>query len=180
MRALSDWDSWVSSRLDRLERDGLMRRLRPADHTSARTVRREGPELVNFSSNDYLGLSRHPAVLAGSERDLRKGAGATASRLMAGTDYDYVALENALAFFKGTEAALVFGSGYLANVGTIPALVGHGDAVFSDRLNHASIGAPDMYRHWHDDQNEYTKIVLKPALAKGEVETLKEFAHEPA
>jgi 8-amino-7-oxononanoate synthase len=165
VRTLSDWDSWVSSRLDRLERDGLMRRLRPADHTSARTVRREGPELVNFSSNDYLGLSRHPAVMAGSERDLRKGAGATASRLMAGTDYDYVALENAVAFFKGTEAALVFGSGYLANVGTIPALVGHGDAVFSDRLNHASIvdgmllSGAAVRRYRHNDMEDLEQML---------------------
>ncbi|CAN5763343.1 8-amino-7-oxononanoate synthase [soil metagenome] len=165
MRPLSEWESWVSSRLDRLERDGLKRRISPADRTSARTVRREGPELVNFSSNDYLGLSRHPAVLAGAERDLRKGAGATASRLMAGTDYDYVALENAVAFFKRTEAALVFGSGYLANIGTIPALVGRRDAVFSDRLNHASIvdgirlSGAAAYRYRHNDMQELEQML---------------------
>lgn len=172
MRALSDWDPWISSRLDRLENDGLMRRLRPADHTSARTVRRDGPEMVNFSSNDYLGLSQHPAVMAGAERDLRKGTGATASRLMAGTDYDYVALENAVAFFKGTEAALVFGSGYLANIGTIPALVRHGDAVFSDRLNHASIvdgillSGAAVRRYPHNDM-EYLERLLKEHRGTG-------------
>jgi 8-amino-7-oxononanoate synthase len=157
VRSLSDWDDWISSKLDRLERDGLMRRLRPGDRTGPRTVSREGRELVNFSSNDYLGLSQHPGVMAAAERDLQKGTGSTASRLMAGTDYDYAALENAVAFFKGTEAALVFGSGYLANVGTIPALVGRHDAVFSDRLNHASIvdgiriSGARVYRYRHND-----------------------------
>lgn len=172
MRPLSDWDSWVFSRLDRLARDGLRREINPADRTSARTVRRDGPELINFSSNDYLGLSRHPGVLAGSERELRKGAGATASRLMAGTDYDYVALENAVAFFKGTEAALVFGSGYLANLGTIPALVGRGDAVFGDRMNHASIvdgirlSGATAYRYRHNDMDELEQM-LRDAPAAG-------------
>lgn len=165
MRPLSDWDSWVSSKLDRLEREGLLRRLNPGDRVSARTVRRDRGELVNFCSNDYLGLSQHPAVLAGAERDLRNGAGATASRLMAGTDYDYVALENAVAFFKGTQAALVFGSGYLANLGAIPALVGRGDAVFSDRLNHASIvdgirlSGATAFRYRHNDMDELEQML---------------------
>ncbi len=164
MRPLS-WDSWVTSRLDRLEHEGLMRRMRPADRTSARTVRREGRDLVNFSSNDYLGLSQHPAVMAGAQRDLRKGSGASASRLMTGTDFDYVALESALAFFKGTEAALVFGSGYLANIGTIPALAGHGDAVFSDRLNHASIvdgillSGAAVRRYRHNDMDDLEQML---------------------
>lgn len=157
MCPLTEWDAWVDSRLERLEGDGLLRRIRPADRTGPRTVSRDGPELINFSSNDYLGLSLHPGVLAAAERDLRKGGGATASRLMAGTDYDYTALEASVAFFKGTEAALVFGSGYLANIGTIPALVDRHDAVFSDRLNHASIvdgiklSGARMYRYRHND-----------------------------
>jgi 8-amino-7-oxononanoate synthase len=165
VRSLSDWDDWISSKLDRLERDGLMRRLRPGDRTGPRTVARDGRELVNFSSNDYLGLSQHPGVLAAAERDLQKGTGATASRLMAGTDHDYTALENAVAFFKGTEAALVFGSGYLANVGTIPALVGRHDAVFSDRLNHASIvdgirlSGARMFRYGHNDVAELERML---------------------
>ncbi|HEX2180105.1 MAG TPA: 8-amino-7-oxononanoate synthase [Actinomycetota bacterium] len=165
MRPLSNWDDWISSKLDRLERDGLMRRLRPGDRTGPRTVARDGRELVNFSSNDYLGLSQHPGVLAAAERDLQKGTGATASRLMAGTDHDYTALENAVAFFKGTEAALVFGSGYLANVGTIPALVGRHDAVFSDRLNHASIvdgirlSGAQMFRYRHNDVAELQQML---------------------
>lgn len=162
---MSDWDGWISSRLDRLEGEGLMRRLRPGDRTGPATVWREGRDLLNFSSNDYLGMSLHPAVLAGAERDLRKSAGATASRLMAGTDFDYVALENAVAFFKGTEAALVFGSGYLANAGTIPALVGHGDAVFSDRLNHASIvdgmllSGAAIRRYKHNDMEDLEQML---------------------
>lgn len=165
MRPLNDWDSWVSSRLDRLGNRGLMRRIRPADRTGPRTVWSEGRDLVNFSSNDYLGLSQHPAVLAGAQRDLGKGAGATASRLMVGTDFDYQALENAVAFFKGTEAALVFGSGYLANIGAIPALVGRDDSVFSDRLNHASIvdgirlSGARVYRYRHNDTQDLERML---------------------
>ncbi len=172
MRPLSDWDDWVSSKLDRRERDGLMRTLRPVERTGARTVCKDGRDLLNFSSNDYLGLSQHPAVLAGAQRDLQKGTGATASRLMAGTDHDYVALENAVAFFKGTEAALVFGSGYLANVGTIPALVGRHDAVFSDRLNHASIvdgiriSGARSFRYRHNDVEDLERL-LRQAEGEG-------------
>ncbi|HVL49984.1 MAG TPA: 8-amino-7-oxononanoate synthase [Actinomycetota bacterium] len=165
MRPLSDWDAWVSSRLDRLERQGLVRTLRPLERTDARTAHREGRELVNFSSNDYLGLSRHPALLAGAQRDLQKGTGATASRLMAGTDYDYDALENAVAYFKQTEAAVVFGSGYLANIGTIPAFVGRHDAVFSDRLNHASIvdgvrlSGARVFRYAHNNVEDLEQLL---------------------
>jgi 8-amino-7-oxononanoate synthase len=165
VRPLSAWDVWIDSRLERLEGEGLMRRLQPGDRTGASHVWREGRDLVNFSSNDYLGLSVHPAVMAGAERDLRKAAGATASRLMTGTDFDYVALENAVAFFKGTEAALVFGSGYLANAGTIAALAGHGDAVFSDRLNHASIvdgillSGAAIRRYRHNDMDDLEQML---------------------
>lgn len=172
MRSLTGWDGWIVSQLDRLERDGLLRSLKPGERLSARTVERDGRELVNFSSNDYLGLSQHPALLAGAQRDLQKGAGATASRLMAGNDYDYAALEAAVAFFKSTEAALVFGSGYLANLGIIPALAGRHDAVFSDRLNHASIvdgirlSGARLYRYRHNDLGDLERQ-LKEAGGSG-------------
>ena len=175
MRPLSDWDGWIRSRLDHLERDGLLRNLKPLDRVGTRTVWRGGRELVNFSSNDYLGLSQHPAVLAGAQRDLRKGSGATASRLMAGTDHDYVALEAALAYFKGTEAALVFGSGYLANVGILPALAGRHDAVFSDRLNHASIvdgvriSGARLYRYRHNDAVDLERLLEEAGGVKRKV-----------
>lgn len=164
-RGVGDWDGWIGERVARLRADSLLREPRPLDRTSARTVLRDGRELVNFASNDYLGLARHPALLAASQRDLRKGAGSTASRLMAGTDHDYAALEDALAWFKGTDSALVFGSGYLANIGTIPALVGRHDTVFVDRLNHASIvdgariSGAHIMRFSHLDMQELDRLL---------------------
>lgn len=99
----------------------------------------KGKLLLNFSSNDYLGLSRHPAIAAAMRESLHSACGASASRLMAGNWVPYSLLERELADWQQTEASLVFANGYMANVGTIAALVGRDDIVFSDRLNHASI-----------------------------------------
>ncbi len=97
-----------------------------------------GKTLISFSSNDYLGLSQHPKVIEAAADALKKyGAGAGASRLVTGNHPPYEKLESALAKYKGTEAACVFGSGYLANVGAIPALVGKNDLILTDRLAHA-------------------------------------------
>jgi len=101
-------------------------------------VTRAGRELISFSCNDYLGLSHHPEVIAAAMDALKKyGAGAGASRLVTGNFPLYDELETALATYKNTEAACVFGSGYLANIGTIPALVGSGDLILADKLIHA-------------------------------------------
>ena len=105
----------------------------------APVVEREGRRLINLSSNNYLGLAGHPAIEAAMAEGARRGAGSTASRLVVGTDLETLALEQELAAWKGTEAALLFGSGYAANLGVLTALLGSGDAVFSDSLNHASI-----------------------------------------
>jgi len=97
-------------------------------------------ECLDFSSNDYLALSRHPALMTAAREALeRYGTGAGAARLMSGDLAVHHELEEAAAQLKGQEAALVFGSGYMANTGIIPALVGRHDVIFSDRLNHASI-----------------------------------------
>ena len=94
--------------------------------------------LISFASNDYLGLSQHPDVIeAGRAALLKFGAGAGASRLITGNHPFYEPLEALLARMKGKEAALVFGSGYLANIGVIPALVGKGDLILADKLIHA-------------------------------------------
>jgi 8-amino-7-oxononanoate synthase len=103
-------------------------------------VRRNGQDLISFSSNDYLGLSRHPKIVTAAEIALKKyGAGAGASRLITGNHPLYSELESSLAKYKNTEAAVVFGSGYLANLGAIPALVGKNDLILADRLSHASM-----------------------------------------
>lgn len=103
-------------------------------------VAQGGRSYVNFASNDYLGLRMHPEVLAAAqEATLRYGAGAGASRLVTGNHPLYAPLEDTLAAMKGAEAALVFGSGYLTNLGVITALMGSGDAIFADKLVHACI-----------------------------------------
>ena len=100
----------------------------------------DGRPVLLLCSNNYLGLADHPRVReAAAEAAMRWGAGAGASRLISGNMEPHRALEERLAAFKGYEAALLFGSGYLANIGAIAALAGRGEVVFSDELNHASI-----------------------------------------
>jgi 8-amino-7-oxononanoate synthase len=100
----------------------------------------DGRPLLSFASNDYLGLAQHPALIAAAQQAAaRYGVGATASALVCGHEAPHQALEDELAAFVGRARALYFGSGYLANVGLVPALVGRGDAVFSDALNHACL-----------------------------------------
>lgn len=101
-------------------------------------VVRKGKKLVSFSGNDYLGLSRHPKVIAAAGAAIEEyGAGAGASRLITGEHPLYTKLEAALAAYKNTKATCVFGSGYLASIGAIPALVGAGDLIIADKLIHA-------------------------------------------
>jgi 8-amino-7-oxononanoate synthase len=124
----------------RLEAAGLGRRVRSLDSPSEPEVTLDGRRVLCLASNNYLGLAAHPEVTAAAAEAARRfGAGAGAARLITGGLTLHDELEAALAGFKGTEAALLFSSGYLANLGTIAALAGPGDAVFSDALNHASI-----------------------------------------
>ncbi len=103
-------------------------------------VRRAGADAVNLGSNDYLGLSTHPDVIAGAQAAAAQwGGGSTASRLVVGTTQAHVDLENELADFLGFSAALAFSSGYLANVGAVTALAGRGDLIVSDTGSHASL-----------------------------------------
>ncbi len=152
MRSLDDF---AGEKLTALERAKLRR-------TPAVTARagiwaeRDGRRLLSFSCNDYLNLSQHPDVIAAAiEATARYGVGAGASRLVTGNHPLYGELENRLARLKGTEAACVFGSGYLANTGIIPALVGADDLILIDELSHACIhagaklsgAAVQRYRH---------------------------------
>jgi len=122
-------DSILCAELDALEAASLRRTLRATD-----------AGMLNFAANDYLGLSRHPALIeAVRQATAQRGAGAGAARLVTGTDTAVLALEKQLAAWKEKEAALVFSSGYAAALGTIPALVGKGDTVILDKLAHASL-----------------------------------------
>jgi len=128
------------------------------------TSRRNG--LLSFNCNDYLGLSQHPKVKeAGAAAMKNYGAGAGASRLVSGNHPLYAELEEKLAVWKETEAALVFGSGYLANIGVIPALVGKGDVVLADRLVHASmldgirLSGAKLLRFAHNDADNCAHLL---------------------
>jgi 8-amino-7-oxononanoate synthase len=132
--------SEVAERLEELRGSGLHRRLRLIGGAQGPRVLLDGEPVLLLCSNNYLGLADHRRVReAAAEAALRWGAGAGASRLISGNMEPHRRLEERLAAFKGYEGALLFGSGYLANIGTISALAGRGAVVFSDELNHASI-----------------------------------------
>jgi glycine C-acetyltransferase/8-amino-7-oxononanoate synthase len=130
----------VAERLEELRASGLHRRLRLIEGAQGPRVLLDGKPVLLLCSNNYLGLADHPQVReAAAEAALGWGAGAGASRLISGNMAPHCRLEERLAAFKGYEAALLFGSGYLANIGAISALAARDTVVFSDRLNHASI-----------------------------------------
>ena len=130
----------VSERLEELRGRGLYRRLRLIEGPQGPAVTLDGRPVLLLCSNNYLGLADRAEVReAAAEGALRWGAGAGAARLISGSMEPHRDLEERLAAFKGYESALLFGSGYLANVGAITALAGQSEVVFSDELNHASI-----------------------------------------
>ena len=134
-------DDFAAAKLAALERGGLRRAL-AVTARGALYVERDGRRLLSFSCNDYLNLSQHPAIKAAAVAATeRYGVGSGASRLVTGNHPLYAELEARLARLKGTDAACVFGSGFLANTGIIPALVGPDDLVLLDELAHACIWA---------------------------------------
>ena len=131
---------FIHDELEALKRQGLYRKLRRVEGEQGATLLLDGREVLNFSSNNYLGLASHPALKkAAKEAVDRYGCGAVASRLISGNMTLHEELEEKIAKLKGTEAALVFNSGFQANTGIIPTLAGQGDVIFSDALNHASL-----------------------------------------
>jgi 8-amino-7-oxononanoate synthase len=131
---------FVRDELVRIESLHQKRSLKRLETSNARTVVFEGKELVNFSSNDYLGLSQDERVQKAAQEAIdRYHASSASSRLICGNISLHEQLEEELADFKGREAALVFSSGYMANLGLLSALAGEGDLICSDELNHASI-----------------------------------------
>jgi 8-amino-7-oxononanoate synthase len=132
--------SEIEERLDELERLGLQRRLRMVSGPQGPRVLLDGKPVLLLCSNNYLGLADHPRVReAAADAAMRWGVSAGSSRLVSGTMTIHRRLEERLAAFKHSEACVLFGSGYLANLGVLGALAGPGDTIFSDELNHASI-----------------------------------------
>lgn len=137
MRSL---DQFAKDRLRQREAQSLRRAIAETEPSDGIHVARGGRRLLSFCSNDYLNLTQHPAIKQAAKAAIdRYGAGAGASRLITGSHPLYAELEERLARLKGAEAACVFGSGYLANTGIIPALVGKGDLIVADALAHSCI-----------------------------------------
>jgi 8-amino-7-oxononanoate synthase len=167
---MSRLDSFLEAALARIDRAGQRRTLRAAALASGGRVSRDGSTLIDFSSNDYLGLARHPVLIERArEWTARHGAGSGASRLVTGTGEAHLAVEARIATFKGTEAALVFASGWQANAATIPALLAAmpGAAVFTDRLIHASMHAGvamagvRQHRFRHNDLDHLEQLLAE-------------------
>ena len=159
--------------LQKLGDQHLLRRLRTIASATGPTVMLEGREVILLSSNNYLGLATHPTVVEAAIAATRRyGAGSGAARLVCGTLTPHEALESALARFKGTEAALTFAAGYLANIGVIPALIGKDGLILADRLCHASLidgcrlsGATFRVYH-HRDMNHLEQLLARRTSGK--------------
>jgi glycine C-acetyltransferase len=131
---------WIQQEIDSLKEAGLLNRIRTISSPQGAWLEVDGKRVLNFCSNNYLGLANDPRLVAAARANLEKcGCGPAAVRSIAGTLDLHLELERRLAAFKGVEAALSFQSGFSANLATIPALVGKEDVIFSDELNHASI-----------------------------------------
>lgn len=176
-------ESWIKDELDALAQRHLFRSLSPLPAAGGR-FEIDGRPWLNFASNDYLDLSQHPLVVEAAQRALAdRGAGATASRLVAGTLDLHDRLERKLAAHKGYPAALVFGSGYLANAGILASLARDGDVIFADKLIHASVidaaqlSGAKLVRFRHNDAGHLKDLAGKaPAFRRAFVVTESVFS----
>jgi 8-amino-7-oxononanoate synthase len=167
-------DDIARAELEALREQGLLRRLEPLRGAPGVEIElRPGERLLNFSSNDYLGLAGDPRVAQALANGAREwGAGAAASRLVCGDFAPHHELESALASFEGAEAAVLFGSGYSANCGLFPAFVERADLIVSDALNHASIidgcrlSRARIEVYPHGDVEAASRLLAQPARRK--------------
>ncbi|MFC1631703.1 8-amino-7-oxononanoate synthase [Candidatus Omnitrophota bacterium] len=157
----------ISKFLQERKQNNLFRVLQPANFRKAGRIYFKAKEFIDLSANDYLGLSRHPHLLTAAKKALAQyGVSASASRLLSGDLTIHHQLEEQLAVFKGKPKALVYNSGYQANLGIISALCRRGDVIFSDRLNHASIvdgillSGARLFRFDHNDSG-HLEFLLK-------------------
>jgi 8-amino-7-oxononanoate synthase len=163
---MNPFDEELSQRLETLREQGLRRELRRVDSAQGPRIKIGGKTFLNFSSNDYLGLANHPALKEAAIKAVEKfGTGAGASRLICGSLAPFHELEESLADFKKTEAALTFSTGYAAAIGTICALLGKDDIIVIDKLVHASIvdaaklSGAKLRVFDHNDLNDLEKIL---------------------
>ena len=157
---------WIQDELDGLREAGLYNRIRTLSSAQGAWLVVDGERVLNFCSNNYLGLADHPRMVAAARQAVKDyGVGPAAVRTIAGTMDLHVQLEQRLAAFKKVESAITFQSGFNANLGAIPALVGRGDAIFSDELNHASIidgcrlSRAKIIRYAHCDPDDLKQVM---------------------
>jgi len=158
---------WITEELDSLRQAGLFTHIRTLTSPQGAWLVVDGKQVLNFCSNNYLGLANHPRVVEAAKQAIdRYGIGPAAVRTIAGTMGLHLELERRLAAFKGVEAAITFQSGFAANLGTLPALVGKEDVIFSDELNHASIidgsrlSGATIVRYTHRDPADLERQIV--------------------
>jgi glycine C-acetyltransferase len=160
--------AWIDDELAALKAAGLFNRIRTIESPMDGHVTIDGRSLLNFCANNYLGLANHPRLrTAVKEAVDQYGVGPGAVRTIAGTNSLHIQLEEKLAAFKRAEACITLQSGFTANLATIPALVGKGDIIFSDELNHASIidgsrlSRADIVRYAHNDVDDLRRKIAE-------------------
>ena len=162
---------WIQDEIQKLKDDGLYNRIRTLSSPQGAWLVVDGKRVLNFCSNNYLGMANHPRIVQAAQEAMKKyGVGPAAVRSIAGTMDLHLELERRLAAFKGVEAAITFQSGFTANMATIPALVGKDDAVFSDELNHASIidgcrlSGAKIIRYAHCNPQDLDRVLSEERL----------------
>lgn len=157
---------WIQDELQNLKDTGLYNRIRTLSSAQGAWLVVDGQRVLNFCSNNYLGLADHPRIVQAARQAVEDyGVGPAAVRTIAGTMDLHLKLEERLAAFKGVDSAITFQSGFNANLACIPALVGRGDAIFSDELNHASIidgsrlSRAEIVRYTHCDAADLKKVL---------------------
>jgi glycine C-acetyltransferase len=163
---VSDRLSWIQDELDALKAQGLFTTIRTLSSPQGAWLEVDGRRVLNFCSNNYLGLANHPRLREAAQRAIETyGVGPGAVRTIAGTMDLHLELERRLATFKEVDAAISFQSGFNANLAVIPALVGKEDVIFSDELNHASIidgcrlSRARIVRYRHNDADDLRRVV---------------------
>jgi glycine C-acetyltransferase len=157
---------WIEDELHGLRQAGLFTNIRTLGSPQGAWLTVDGRRVLNFCSNNYLGLANHPRLVEAARQAIGEfGVGPAAVRTIAGTMGPHLELERRLAAFKGVEAAITFQSGFNANLGTIPALVGKEDVIYSDELNHASIidgsrlSGATIIRYAHTDADDLRRTI---------------------
>lgn len=157
---------WIEQEIASLKEQGLFTHIRTIESPMDGWVTVDGKHVLNFCANNYLGLANHPLLREAARKAIEEyGVGPGAVRTIAGTMSLHIELEKRLAEFKGAEAAITFQSGFNANLATVPALVGRGDTILSDELNHASIidgcrlARAEIVRYAHCDPEDLRRVI---------------------